>query len=247
AAAAAAGRAPEHGAGPEGALRAAEDRRGREDRDRRGRPERRDRADRRGEQRVAAARPGPAGEGRPDGRPGLGDDRARGARPDPGQRRVRRRAARPARAADGGDGRGAGRARRDARPDRRGAAAGKRFRRRKPRRGAARRRAAGPELIQGAPMNDYIPPGYLPPPEFSGAGLPMPLQAQRRDYQWQRNYTISELLLENRIVFFGFFGNAYFADQYGQHSISDVSANFTIQQLFLPRSQNPNQAIHLYI
>jgi ATP-dependent Clp protease, protease subunit len=96
-------------------------------------------------------------------------------------------------------------------------------------------------------MNDYIPPGYLPPPEFAGAGLPMPLQAQRRDYQWQRNYTISELLLENRIVFFGFFGNAYFADQYGQHSISDVSANFTIQQLLLLRYQNRNQEIHFYI
>jgi ATP-dependent Clp protease, protease subunit len=80
------------------------------------------------------------------------------------------------------------------------------------------------------------------------AGLPFPLQDQRsRDYQWQRNYTISELLLENRIVFFGFFGNSYFADQYGQHSISDVSANFTIQQLLLLRYQNRNQEIHFYI
>jgi ATP-dependent Clp protease, protease subunit len=80
------------------------------------------------------------------------------------------------------------------------------------------------------------------------AGLPFPLQDQRsRDYQWQRNYTISELLLENRIVFFGFFGNSYFADQYGQHSISDVSANFTIQQLLLLRYQSRSQEIHFYI
>jgi ATP-dependent Clp protease protease subunit len=80
------------------------------------------------------------------------------------------------------------------------------------------------------------------------AGLPIPLQGQRsRDYQWQRNYTISELLLENRIVFFGFFGNSYFADQYGQHSISDVSANFTIQQLLLLRYQSRSQEIHFYI
>src|SRR6266511_1589115 len=97
-------------------------------------------------------------------------------------------------------------------------------------------------------MHDQIPPGYLPPQGVLGAGLPMPPQLQRtRDYQWQRNYTISELLLENRIVFFGFFGNAYFADQYGQHSISDVSANFTIQQLLLLRYQNRNQEIHFYI
>jgi len=80
------------------------------------------------------------------------------------------------------------------------------------------------------------------------ASLPFPLQGQRsRDYQWQRNYTISELLLENRIVFFGFFGNSYFADQYGQHSISDVSANFTIQQLLLLRYQSRSQEIHFYI
>jgi ATP-dependent Clp protease protease subunit len=81
------------------------------------------------------------------------------------------------------------------------------------------------------------------------ASLPFPpLQDQRsRDYQWQRNYTISELLLENRIVFFGFFGNSYFADQYGQHSISDVSANFTIQQLLLLRYQSRSQEIHFYI
>ncbi|HKB39871.1 MAG TPA: ATP-dependent Clp protease proteolytic subunit, partial [Gemmataceae bacterium] len=39
----------------------------------------------------------------------------------------------------------------------------------------------------------------------------------------------------------------YFADQYGQHSISDVSANFTIQQLLLLRYQNKNQEIHFYI
>src|SRR5262249_36913920 len=35
--------------------------------------------------------------------------------------------------------------------------------------------------------------------------------------------------------------------QYGQHSISDVSANFTIQQLLLLRYQNRNQEIHFYI
>ena len=49
------------------------------------------------QRRVAAPRPGPAGEGRPAGRPGRRDDRAQGARPDPGQRRVRGRAARPGR------------------------------------------------------------------------------------------------------------------------------------------------------
>jgi ATP-dependent Clp protease, protease subunit len=92
-----------------------------------------------------------------------------------------------------------------------------------------------------------MPEHPFPGPDWT-AGLPLPPQAQRsRDYQWQRNYTIGELLLENRIIFFGFFGNSYFADQYGQHSISDVSANFTIQQLLLLRYQNKNQEIHFYI
>src|SRR5262245_18788782 len=90
-------------------------------------------------------------------------------------------------------------------------------------------------------MHDFPYPGP------DRAGLPPPQAQRSRDYQWQRNYTIGELLLENRIVFFGFFGNSYFADQLGQHSISDVSANFTIQQLLLLRHQNRNQEIHLYI
>lgn len=82
----------------------------------------------------------------------------------------------------------------------------------------------------------------------AGGPGPLPHFLQRtRDYQWQRNYSIGELLLENRIVFFGFFGNSYFADSYGQHAISDVSANFTIQQLLLLRYQNRTQEIHFYI
>ncbi len=51
-------------------------------------------------------------------------------------------------------------------------------------------------------MHDQIPPGYLPPQGVLGAGLPMPPQLQRtRDYQWQRNYTISELLLETLAIY----------------------------------------------
>ena len=39
------------------------------------------------------------------------------------------------------------------------------------------------------------------------AGLPLPLQAQRnRDYMRQRQYSLSDLLLENRIIFFGSVG-----------------------------------------
>src|SRR5262245_37140757 len=90
-------------------------------------------------------------------------------------------------------------------------------------------------------MHDFPYPGP------DRAGLPPPQAQRSRDYQWQRNYTIGELLLENRIIFFGFFGNSYFADQYGQHSISDVSANFTIQQLLLLRYQSRSQEIHFYI
>ncbi len=81
-----------------------------------------------------------------------------------------------------------------------------------------------------------VPPQMLPP------------QVQRgRDYTWQRSYTVSELLLENRIIFFGTFGGQPMSDGYGQFPITDLSANYTIQQLLLLRYQNKNQEIHFYI
>ena len=73
--------------------------------------------------------------------------------------------------------------------------------------------------------------------------LPLPLQAQRgRDYMRQRNYTLSDLLLENRIIFFGSFGQTIY-----EPVITDVSANLVIQQLLYLQYENRNQEIHFYI
>jgi ATP-dependent Clp protease protease subunit len=76
------------------------------------------------------------------------------------------------------------------------------------------------------------------------AGLPWPLQLNRhRDYMRQRNYTVNDLLLENRIIFFGSApGGAMY-----EPIIHDVSANIIIQQLLYLQYENRNQEIHFYI
>lgn len=80
-------------------------------------------------------------------------------------------------------------------------------------------------------------------PDFE-AGLPFHPHLQRpsQNYARQRNYTITDLLLENRIVFLGTVGN-----QIVDPIISDPLANATIQQLLLLQYENKNQEIHFYI
>jgi ATP-dependent Clp protease protease subunit len=71
----------------------------------------------------------------------------------------------------------------------------------------------------------------------------LPPQVQRnRDYQRQRNYSLSDMLLDNRIIFFGCVGSTIF-----DPVISDPLANATIQQLLLLQYENRNQEIHFYI
>jgi len=71
-----------------------------------------------------------------------------------------------------------------------------------------------------------------------------PVQNQRhRDYQRQRQVTITDLLLENRIVFLG-------TTPYGlmPHThVTDVMANATIQELLFLQYENRTQEIHFYI
>ena len=76
------------------------------------------------------------------------------------------------------------------------------------------------------------------------AGVPFHplLQKPSRDYARQRNYTVTDLLLENRIVFLGTIGNTIF-----EPIISDPIANATIQQLLLLQYENKTQEIHFYI
>src|SRR5262245_51271875 len=77
-----------------------------------------------------------------------------------------------------------------------------------------------------------------------GDGGPMPFvpQLQRhRAYARQRQMTISDLLLENRILFIGS------SPELGYPEITDLMANYTIQKLLYLQYENKNQEIHMYI
>src|SRR5438876_2139075 len=68
-------------------------------------------------------------------------------------------------------------------------------------------------------------------------------QAQRfREYARQRQLTLGDLLLENRIVFLG-----SSPETGGQAAITDYLANLTIQKLLFLQHENRNQEIHFYI
>jgi ATP-dependent Clp protease protease subunit len=73
--------------------------------------------------------------------------------------------------------------------------------------------------------------------------LPLVPQIQRyRDYARQRQMTLGDLLLENRIVFLG-----SSPETGGNPAITDYLANVTIQKLLYLQYENKNQEIHLYI
>ena len=74
-------------------------------------------------------------------------------------------------------------------------------------------------------------------------GMPITPNLQRyRDYARQRQMTLGDLLLENRIIFFGAAGgNVY------EPIITDVSANIIIQQMLYLQYENKSQEIHFYI
>ena len=79
----------------------------------------------------------------------------------------------------------------------------------------------------------------------SHAGLPRPfdpLSAHYRDYSRQRQMTLGDLLLENRIVFLG-----SSPETGGQSAITDYLANITIQKLLYLQYENRSQEIHFYI
>jgi ATP-dependent Clp protease protease subunit len=81
--------------------------------------------------------------------------------------------------------------------------------------------------------------------ELSG-GLPVNPRNQRsRDYSRQRQLTLSDLLLENRIVFLG--SSPEYFGQGGEGPITDLLANITIQKLLFLQYENRNQEIHMYI
>jgi ATP-dependent Clp protease, protease subunit len=63
-----------------------------------------------------------------------------------------------------------------------------------------------------------------------------------RDYARQRQMTLGDLLLENRIVFLG-----SSPETGGQSAITDYLANITIQKLLFLQYENRAQEIHMYI
>jgi ATP-dependent Clp protease, protease subunit len=75
------------------------------------------------------------------------------------------------------------------------------------------------------------------------AGLQFDPQVQRfRDYARQRQMTLGDLLLENRIVFLG-----SLPETGGNPAITDFLANMVIQRLLFLQYENAAQEIHLYI
>ena len=77
----------------------------------------------------------------------------------------------------------------------------------------------------------------------SAIRMPRDLRNQRyRDYARQRQYSTGDILLENRIIFFGCAGgNVY------EPVITDMTANVVIQQMLYLQYENRNQEIHFYI
>jgi ATP-dependent Clp protease, protease subunit len=69
-----------------------------------------------------------------------------------------------------------------------------------------------------------------------------PKVQRHRDYARQRQMTLGDLLLENRIIFLG-----SSPETGGDPSITDYLANVTIQKLLYLQYENKSQEIHLYI
>jgi ATP-dependent Clp protease protease subunit len=78
---------------------------------------------------------------------------------------------------------------------------------------------------------------------FDTVGVPFEPKVQRfREYSRQRQLTLGDLLLENRIVFLG-----SSPETGGNPAITDYLANITIQKLLYLQYENRNQEIHFYI
>ncbi|MFM7148549.1 MAG: ATP-dependent Clp protease proteolytic subunit [Gemmataceae bacterium] len=73
--------------------------------------------------------------------------------------------------------------------------------------------------------------------------LPGVIRNQRfRDYTRQRQYGTGDILLDNRIIFFGCAGSSIF-----EPIITDQTVNMAIQQMLYLQYENRNQEIHFYI
>ena len=71
---------------------------------------------------------------------------------------------------------------------------------------------------------------------------PGPLGQRWREYTRQRQYGTGDILLDNRIIFFGCSGSNIY-----EPIITDMTANLVIQQMLYLQYENRNQDIHFYI
>src|SRR6266542_1629628 len=84
--------------------------------------------------------------------------------------------------------------------------------------------------------------GSFPMFDMQGSQPFEPMAQRYRDYARQRQMTLGDLLLENRIVFLG-----SSPETGGQSAITDYLANITIQKLLFLQHESRNQEIHFYI
>jgi ATP-dependent Clp protease protease subunit len=176
------------------------------------------------DRRPAAGKPAPgagqAGEIQPDGRPLQPGHRAACAAKDSGSRHLHQ-----GRTQEGGSLRhGAGR---------------KRVRRSSPRVGAAIRRASpGAGRSQPVRFSHSRPARDISPTPCQRAAAMSPFppapQANYREYQRQRQLTLGDLLLENRIILL-------------QGEIHDGNANEVVMKLLYLQSENRRKDIHFYL
>ncbi len=69
-----------------------------------------------------------------------------------------------------------------------------------------------------------------------------PLAQRFREYTRQRQYSTGDILLDNRIIFFGCSGSNVY-----EPVIQDITANMVIQQMLYLQYENRTQEIHFYI
>ena len=78
--------------------------------------------------------------------------------------------------------------------------------------------------------------------ESNNAPTAHPLSQRYREYTRQRQYGTGDILLDNRIIFFGCSGSSVY-----EPVITDQTANLVIQQMLYLQNENRNQEIHFYI
>jgi ATP-dependent Clp protease protease subunit len=78
--------------------------------------------------------------------------------------------------------------------------------------------------------------------DFANGRTADPFAQRYREYTRQRQYGTGDILLDNRIIFFGCSGSNVY-----EPVITDMTANLVIQQMLYLQYENKSQEIHFYI